>query len=155
MGTSTGVTRSEAAPRTIPEPPHVRERVRRVERDERADPQDLDRTVARAVSAMTGRLGSPAAIFLAIAVVAVWALAGPIFGFSQTWQLVINTFTTVLTFLMVFVIQNSQNRDARAIHTKLDDILGAFDATDDGLAGIEDEPEEEIKRRQIRQRQSS
>ena len=69
--------------------------------------------------------GSSWAFVLAIVVVAVWALTGPIFGFSDTWQLVINTGTTIVTFLMVFLIQNTQNRDTKAMHLKLDELLRA------------------------------
>jgi low affinity Fe/Cu permease len=67
--------------------------------------------------------GRPAAFALAAAVIVVWGLLGPIFGFSDTWQLVINTGTTIVTFLMVFLIQNTQNRDTAAIHVKLDELI--------------------------------
>jgi low affinity Fe/Cu permease len=75
--------------------------------------------------AATRALGSIQAVVLSVVVVVVWALSGPLFGFSDSWQLVINTSTTVITFWMVFVIQNSQGRDARAIHLKLDEIIRA------------------------------
>jgi len=75
--------------------------------------------------AATRALGSIQAVVLSVVVVVVWALSGPVFGFSDSWQLVINTSTTVITFWMVFVIQNSQGRDARAIHLKLDEIIRA------------------------------
>ena len=75
--------------------------------------------------AATRALGSIQAVVLSVVVVLVWALSGPVFGFSDSWQLVINTSTTVITFWMVFVIQNSQGRDARAIHLKLDEIIRA------------------------------
>jgi low affinity Fe/Cu permease len=75
--------------------------------------------------AATRALGSIQAVVLSVVVVLVWALSGPLFGFSDSWQLVINTSTTVITFWMVFVIQNSQGRDARAIHLKLDEIIRA------------------------------
>jgi low affinity Fe/Cu permease len=74
----------------------------------------------------------------------VWALSGPLFGFSDTWQLVINTATTVLTFLMVFLIQNTQNRDALAVHLKLDEIIRAIDAADDKIISAEDDDEQEM-----------
>ena len=67
-------------------------------------------------------LGSPTAFLLACAVVIVWAVSGPLFNYSDTWQLVINTGTTVLTFLMVFLVQHTQNRDARALHLKMDEL---------------------------------
>jgi low affinity Fe/Cu permease len=74
---------------------------------------------------ITRALGSPYALFLAAFAIVVWALTGPLAGFSDTWQLIINTATTIVTFLMVFVIQNTQNRDAKAVHAKLDELLRA------------------------------
>src|SRR5918912_1172136 len=74
----------------------------------------------------------------AILVIVVWAVSGPFFGFSDTWQLVINTFTTLVTFVMVFVIQNSQNRDGRAIQVKLDEILHVMKNADPRFVGVED-----------------
>jgi low affinity Fe/Cu permease len=68
-------------------------------------------------------VGSPWAFVVAVSVVAVWAASGPVYGYSDTWQLVINTGTTIVTFLMVFLIQNTQNRDAKAIHLKLDELI--------------------------------
>jgi low affinity Fe/Cu permease len=82
----------------------------------------------RLADAATSALGSIQAVILSVVVVVAWALSGPIFGFSDSWQLVINTSTTVITFWMVFVIQNSQGRDARAIHLKLDEIIRATEA---------------------------
>ena len=74
----------------------------------------------------TARLaGRPWSFFLCVAVVVVWALTGPLFGFSATWQLIINTGTTIVTFLMVFLIQNTQNRDTEAMHIKLDELIRA------------------------------
>ena len=71
-------------------------------------------------------------------------MSGPFFGFSETWQLVINTGTTIVTFLMVFLIQNTQNRDALAMHLKLDELIHAMEATDDALIRAEDETVEEL-----------
>ena len=79
-------------------------------------------------------------------VIAVWAITGPIFGFSDTWQLVINTGTTVVTFLMVFLIQNTQNRDARAIHLKLDELLRAVPGARKEFMEAEEEDLDEIER---------
>jgi low affinity Fe/Cu permease len=70
-------------------------------------------------------VGSAWSFIVAVVVIAVWAITGPIFGYSDTWQLVINTGTTIITFLMVFLIQNTQNRDAKAIHLKLDEMIKA------------------------------
>ena len=80
--------------------------------------------------------GSPAAFLVCVVVVVAWAVAGPFFGFSETWQLVINTGTTIVTFLMVFLIQNTQNRDSVALQTKLDELIRTSDAEDDFI-GIE------------------
>jgi low affinity Fe/Cu permease len=85
--------------------------------------QDLFRHIARGVS---DALGRPAAFWLAAAMIAVWASTGPVFHFSNTWQLVINTGTTIITFLMVFIIQNTQNRDNKSIHLKLDELIKAM-----------------------------
>lgn len=82
--------------------------------------------------------GSPAAFAAAAALIVVWAASGPAFGFTDTWQLVINTSTTILTFLMVFIIQNSQNRDSRALHAKLDELIKQQRTADNALLGAED-----------------
>ena len=82
----------------------------------------------------------------AMLVIVVWAITGPIFGFSDTWQLVINTGTTVVTFLMVFLIQNTQNRDARAIHLKLDELLRAVPCARKEYMEAEEEDLDEIER---------
>lgn len=91
------------------------------------------------------KLGSPWAFGLAVIVIVGWAISGPFLGFSTTWQLFINTMTTILTFLMVFLIQNTQNRDARAMHLKLDELIRAVRPARDMLIDIEDMEEEELK----------
>lgn len=88
-------------------------------------------------------LGSPWAFVGACAIVLIWILSGPLFSFSDTWQLVINTGTTIITFLMVFLIQNTQNRDARAIQLKLDELVRALDTANDELIDIEDSDDAE------------
>jgi low affinity Fe/Cu permease len=90
--------------------------------------------------------GRPAAFCMAAAVIIVWGLTGPLFKFSDTWQLVINTGTTIVTFLMVFLIQNTQNRDARAIHLKLDELLRAVEGARVSMANLENLPDEELQR---------
>jgi low affinity Fe/Cu permease len=94
--------------------------------------------------------GSPWAFLLAAAVIVIWAVSGPIFGFSDTWQLVINTGTTIVTFLMVFLIQNTQNRDAVALHLKLDELLRAIEGAREkkfmDLEEKSDEVVEEVRR---------
>jgi low affinity Fe/Cu permease len=93
-------------------------------------------------------VGSPWAFLLAVLVIAGWAVAGPMFRFSNTWQLVINTGTTIVTFLIVFLIQNTQNRDARAMQLKLDELIRAVRSARNALVDLEDLPEEELARLQ-------
>ncbi len=88
--------------------------------------------------------GHPSTFAIAMAIVVVWAATGPIFHFSDTWQLVINTGTTVVTFLMVFLIQNTQNRDSAAMQLKLDELLRAVQGAEAGLANLEDLTEKEL-----------
>jgi low affinity Fe/Cu permease len=90
-------------------------------------------------------VGSPWAFLLAATTIVVWAISGPLFGFSDTWQLVINTSTTIITFLMVFLIQNSQNRDAKAIHLKLDELLRAIATARTEMVDLEEFPDEQLK----------
>src|SRR5215212_997780 len=87
--------------------------------------------------------GRPVTFAVAVGVIVIWALAGPIYGYSDTWQLVINTGTTIVTFLMVFLIQNTQNRDGAAIQTKLDELIRAS-AAQNAFVGIERLTEEEL-----------
>ncbi len=98
---------------------------------------DFAKAVARIV-------GSPWSFLLALVIIAVWAFTGPMFRFSDTWQLVINTGTTIVTFLMVFLIQNSQNRDAKAIHLKLDELIRSSKGARNDLVLLEDMSEEEL-----------
>ena len=90
------------------------------------------------------RLGSPWAFIVAIGVVVVWAGLGPHFGFSDTWQLVINTGTTIVTFWMVFLIQRAQNYDSRALHMKLDEVIAAQRGASNRLIKVEELSEEEL-----------
>ncbi|NLG73772.1 MAG: low affinity iron permease family protein [Chloroflexi bacterium] len=93
-------------------------------------------------------VGSPWAFLVALLVIVLWAVSGPVFGFSDTWQLVINTGTTIVTFLMVFLIQNTQNRDARAIHLKLDELLRTMKGARTSMVDLEDLSDEELARLQ-------
>jgi low affinity Fe/Cu permease len=101
----------------------------------------------RKVSAKTSELvGTPWAFILAIFVVLAWAVTGPMFGYSDTWQLVINTGTTIVTFLMVFLIQNAQNRDARALHLKMDEIIRSMEGARNSMVNLENLSDEELER---------
>jgi low affinity Fe/Cu permease len=88
--------------------------------------------------------GRPRTFALAVAVIAVWVLTGPIFGFSDTWQLVINTGTTIVTFLVVFLIQNTQNRDGAALQLKLDELIRAMEGAHNALLDLEELPENDL-----------
>jgi low affinity Fe/Cu permease len=90
-------------------------------------------------------VGSAWAFIAAVIVIIAWAVTGPMFGFSDTWQLVINTGTTIITFLMVFLIQNTQNRDAKAIHLKLDELIRSLKGARNGLINLEELSDEELK----------
>ncbi|MEY9535230.1 low affinity iron permease family protein [Sinorhizobium fredii] len=89
--------------------------------------------------------GKPVTFVIAVATIALWAIAGPFFGFSETWQLIINTGTTIVTFLMVFVLQNSQNRDGTALQAKLDELI-LTSAAENRFIGIEKLDDGELKR---------
>jgi low affinity Fe/Cu permease len=97
--------------------------------------------IAGRISALSGHYVT---FLVALGLIIVWAVSGPFFGFSETWQLVINTGTTIVTFLMVFLIQNTQNRDALAMHLKLDELIHAIETADDNLIRAEDETDEEL-----------
>jgi len=104
----------------------------------------MDRVFAKFATATAKATGSPVAFILCVTAVLVWAMSGPFFGFSETWQLVINTGTTIITFLMVFLIQNTQNRDGAALQTKLDEIILSSDAENEFI-GIEKLTDNELE----------
>src|SRR4029450_1669402 len=99
----------------------------------------------RASGAVTSWAGSTNAFACAVAVIVVWAVSGPAFGFSDTWQLVINTGTTIVTFLMVFLIQRSQNKDSQAVHIKLNEIVAAIEGASNRLVAVEDLSEADLQ----------
>jgi low affinity Fe/Cu permease len=92
----------------------------------------------------TAATGSSAAFFIAIGIIVTWLVTGPVFNYSDTWQLIINTGTTIVTFLMVFLIQKSQNKDSKAIHLKLNELLASHEGTSNRMVNIEDLTEEEL-----------
>lgn len=103
---------------------------------------ELFHKFAAKISQATGTAG---AFVLALSVILLWALTGPFFDFSNTWQLVINTSTTIVTFLMVFLIQNTQNRDAKAVHLKLDELLKADKGARSAFVNIEELSDKELE----------
>ncbi len=90
-------------------------------------------------------IGSPGAFFIALTLLVLWALLGPYFHFSDTWQLVINTATTVITFLIVFLIQNTQNRDAKALHLKLDELIRSMKGARNTMLNLEELSDDELE----------
>jgi len=94
---------------------------------------------------VTKATGSPAAFFIALLVILVWGISGPFFHYSEVWQLVINTGTTIITFLMMFVIQQSQNKDTMALHLKLNELIAANKDTSNRLIATEDLTEKELE----------
>lgn len=90
-------------------------------------------------------LGNPIAFVAAVSIIVIWAITGPFFQYSNTWQLIINTGTTIVTFLMVFLIQNTQNRDSEAIQVKLDELIRAVEGAHNGLLAIEDLTDQDLK----------
>jgi low affinity Fe/Cu permease len=105
--------------------------------------ENLFRELATKISAWVGSMG---AFIAALLLIIGWLVTGPLFNFSNTWQLVINTTTTIVTFLMVFLIQYTQNRDAKAIHLKLDELLKGVKGARTGMVDIESLPDEELDR---------
>ncbi len=105
----------------------------------------MERFFTRVATGISVAAGQPLTFLLAVGVIVVWAITGPIFHFSDTWQLIINTGTTIVTFLMVFLIQNAQNRDASAMQAKLDELLRAVTKARDQFIGVEHLTEREIE----------
>jgi low affinity Fe/Cu permease len=108
--------------------------------------KDLFHGIAHHAAIMAG---TPGTFVVAVVAVFAWGITGPLFGFSDTWQLVINTTTTIITFLMVFLLQNTQNRDAKAMHLKLDELIRASKRARNNLVDLEDLSESEIQALEI------
>jgi low affinity Fe/Cu permease len=109
-----------------------------------AQENSVKNTFSRIASNVAHAAGQPSAFMICCAMIVVWAMSGPIFGFSDTWQLIINTGTTVVTFLMVFIIQNTQNRDGAALQAKLDELIRSSTGSNTFI-GIEHLSEEEVE----------
>lgn len=106
----------------------------------------MDQFFTRIAARIASAAGQPLAFVVAFMGIIAWGLSGPIFGFSDTWQLVVNTTTTIITFLMVFLIQNAQNRDAAAMQAKLDELIRAIKTARNDYIGIEHLTERELER---------
>lgn len=104
----------------------------------------MNRLFARAANLVAHATGRPITFMLCCILVLVWAATGPFFHFSDTWQLVINTGTTIITFLMVFLIQNTQNREGAALHAKLDEVIRSLEQAQNRFIGLEQQDEEHI-----------
>ena len=127
MSTETTSSQTPVAP-VSPNPPVRKRHAVKIVREVVPDPSQLKPVIhhskfSRFSNGISTKAGSPYALMLAITIVVVWALSGPVFNYSETWQLMINTGTTIVTFLMVFAIQNSQNRDSKAMQIKLDELI--------------------------------
>jgi len=105
----------------------------------------LDRVFTIVAGRIAALAGQPVAFIVAVLLIIGWGLTGPVFGFSDTWQLIVNTSTTIVTFLMVFLIQNSQNRDAAALQAKLDELIRAVEGARNEFIGIEHRSDTEIE----------
>ena len=105
----------------------------------------MDRFFTAAATRIAALAGQPAAFITAFALILLWLVCGPVFGWSDTWQLVVNTATTIVTFLMVFLIQNSQNRDGAAMQAKLDELIRAVQEARNEFIGIEHQTDREIE----------
>ena len=115
----------------------------------------MDETFSHFATISSNWLGKPISFAISTFLIIVWAVSGPFFHYSDTWQLIVNTATTVLTFLAVFLIQNSQNRDGMAIQAKLDELIHVSQQARDDLVRAEDKTEEEIEQLRVENRGQS
>ncbi len=105
----------------------------------------LDRLFTHIAGRIAAFAGQPSAFVIAVALIVIWGVTGPVFHYSDTWQLVVNTATTIVTFLMVFLIQNSQNRDAAAMQAKLDEVIRSVEGARNRFIGIEHKTDGEVQ----------
>lgn len=105
----------------------------------------MDQFFTRIAARISSAVGQPLAFVIAFVAIIAWGVSGPMFGYSDTWQLIVNTSTTIITFLMVFLIQNAQNRDAAAMQAKLDELLRAVEEAREDYIGIEHLTEKELE----------
>lgn len=106
----------------------------------------MDQFFTRVAAKIASAVGQPLAFVIAFCAIIAWGVSGPMFGYSDTWQLIVNTSTTIVTFLMVFLIQNAQNRDAAAMQAKMDELIRAIDEARNGYIGIEHLTEKELEK---------
>ncbi len=106
----------------------------------------MDQFFTRIAARIASAVGQPLAFVIAFVAIILWGVSGPMFGFSDTWQLIVNTSTTIITFLMVFLIQNAQNRDAAAMQAKLDELIRSIEQARNGYIGIEHLTERELEK---------
>ena len=111
-----------------------------------SEPTTVNRWFHKFACKTSDVMGSPWSFFIAIAVIVTWAVTGPIFHYSDSWQLIINTSTTIITFLMVFLIQNTQNRDAKTFHLKLDELIHAIKGARNKMIDLENMTDEELEK---------
>lgn len=119
--------------------------------------EKLNKLFIKFTTQVSSILGRPIVFVLALALLSIWAISGPVLGFSDTWQLIVNTSTTIITFLTVFIIQNTQNRDNLAINIKLDAIIKKQGIKEKGLLNAEEQSDKklELKRKKLQRRSHS
>jgi len=124
----------------------MEERERKSSNGGSQEPMTINRWFHRFACKTANVMGSPWSFFIAISTILVWGITGPLFHYSDSWQLVINTGTTIITFLMVFLIQNTQNRDAKTFHLKLDELIKAVKGARNNMIDLEDLTDEELEK---------
>lgn len=118
-------------------------------------PHPVEHVFTRVANAVAHAAGRPGSFVLCCLIILAWALSGPVFGYSDTWQLIINTGTTIITFLMVFLIQNTQNREGAALQAKLDELIRAIENAENRFIGLETHDDSEIAELRAAQAQAT